>query len=341
MRALPFLRRYGRYGQVAVFPAGPGLATSSRRIPAAPASFHQAIAPPRGLSGAASRRPDREGRPARSHTVSRAGSRRRRGRSGYAPSPRERRAPLAGAAPRRTRGPPANSPAARPARGTAPLSRTFARDRREPVRARANRRARARRGGARSHGRGRRAPRRWLRSQAGRRPRAIRSAPRAPTRGLRTRRFPRTESRACPAGTRACRRRDNRAVRRGRAGCRKPMRCPELPPWSDLQLDGDGAFLLAAEEARRAGAFRAAAAAAHVERVLGVLAVRAGDDEAILVVGYRHHPVHILDLRLTQTDLFQHGGIDAALDVLRALVGAHRQHAFQGAHHGRGVAGSE
>ena len=43
---------------------------------------------------------------------------------------------------------------------------------------------------------------------------------------------------------------------------------------------------------------REAAAAAHVEGVLGVLAVRARDDEAVLVVGDRHHVVHVLDLGL-------------------------------------------
>ena len=86
---------------------------------------------------------------------------------------------------------------------------------------------------------------------------------------------------------------------------------------------------LQAEQARFGGALGAAvaeaepAAAAHVEGVLGVLAVRARDHEAVLVVGDRHHAVHLLDLRRDEPDPVDRGLVGLAIDMPRALEGAH------------------
>jgi hypothetical protein len=84
-----------------------------------------------------------------------------------------------------------------------------------------------------------------------------------------------------------------------------------------------------------------ATAPPQVKGVLGVLAVRAGDHETVLVVGNRHHVVHLLHIRLLHLDLVQRSSVDAAIDMLFALVGAHRQHAFQRALHRLGIAGCQ
>src|SRR5687768_4810831 len=97
---------------------------------------------------------------------------------------------------------------------------------------------------------------------------------------------------------------------------------------SDLRFDRNRALLVAAEQARLAGAFgaavaeREAAAAAYVEGVLGVLAMRRRDHEAVFVVGDRHDVVHVLDLGLADADLLQRCQVDAPVDMLLALIGA-------------------
>ena len=73
-----------------------------------------------------------------------------------------------------------------------------------------------------------------------------------------------------------------------------------------------------------------AAGAAQVEGVLGDLAMRGRDDEAILVVGDRHDLVHVLDLlRRSGRRAAAMVVVDHAVDGLGAHVGAHRQHALE------------
>src|SRR5687768_8753427 len=105
---------------------------------------------------------------------------------------------------------------------------------------------------------------------------------------------------ASRSGGRSTGHRGSPTARQTRAGS-----CPSGGEWwcrtgSYRRLDGNGALLVGAEQADIAGAVGAAvaesetAAAAHVEGVLRVLAVRAGDHEAVFVVGDGHHLVHVL-----------------------------------------------
>ena len=94
---------------------------------------------------------------------------------------------------------------------------------------------------------------------------------------------------------------------------------------SDLRLDGNGALLVAAEQAGfthalgTAVAEAEAAAAAHIERVLGVLTVRGRDDKTVFVVGDGHHLVHVVDHVLGQAKLLKHGVVAHVVDMLAAV----------------------
>src|SRR3546814_6032461 len=60
--------------------------------------------------------------------------------------------------------------------------------------------------------------------------------------------------------------------------------------------------------ARTAVAERKSTAAAHVEGIFGILAMRCGDDEPVFVVGDRQVTLHVLDLGGAQPDLPQDVG---------------------------------
>ena len=269
----------------------------------------------------------------------------RRPRAGCARSRRACPSPRPRAAATGTRAPPAGSRAARWPASTKPCARVDRPSGRpSPGRGRASRRARARTGAATSRGRGRTARRRLPARRAGRR--AASSSASACSASLCGARQPRLARR---------RRRDLRQRGdevRGRVGEQRGerlevMRHGHAPAPAIFTVIGMVFFFLPPNRLASlcavgaAVAEREAAAAAHVERVLGVLAVRGRDDEAVLVVGDRHVAVHLLDLRDRQADLLQHRGVLALLDVAVAHVGAHRQHPLERGDHRRLVAGGQ
>ena len=74
---------------------------------------------------------------------------------------------------------------------------------------------------------------------------------------------------------------------------------------------------------------REAAGSTQVIGVLVDLAVRGRNDEAVLVVGDRHHVVHVLDRLTAEADASGDILVDDAIDRLCAHISAHRQHALE------------
>ncbi len=69
--------------------------------------------------------------------------------------------------------------------------------------------------------------------------------------------------------------------------------------------------------------------------------MRRGNHKTVFVVGNGHHVVHLFDLGLGHLNLVQCGRVDAAVDMLFALVSTHGQHALQRAFNRLRVASSE
>ena len=81
--------------------------------------------------------------------------------------------------------------------------------------------------------------------------------------------------------------------------------------------------------------------AAKLIGILAGLAMRGGNDEAVLIVGDRHQAVHLLDVVARQTDVFGDAVDDDAINCLGAHIRTHGQHTPQCALDRLGASGGQ